>query len=42
MAKFGGDWIKLEEVMANLKNREMWDFGLQKVEFGIRSSRKEM
>lgn len=33
MGKFGGDWIKGEGVMANPKNRGMWDFGLQKVDF---------
>ena len=40
--KFEGDWVKIEEVMENPKYRQMWDFSLQKVEFGIGSSRKEI
>ena len=37
MVKFEGDWVKSEEVMANLKNRQMWDFGLWEGELGIGS-----
>ena len=42
MAKFEGDWVRIREVMANLKNRQLWNFGLQEVEFGIGSSRNEI
>ena len=40
--KFEGDWVRIEEVMSNPKNRQMWNFRLQEVEFGIRSSRDEI
>ena len=40
--KFEGDWVRIEEVMLNPKNRQMWDLWIQKVEFGIWSSRKEI
>ena len=33
-----GVWMKIEGVMANPKNRQMWDFGSWEVEFGIGSS----
>ena len=42
VAKFEGDWVRIEEVMANSKNGQMWDFWLWKVEFGIGSSRNEI
>ena len=35
VAKFEGDWVRIEEVMANHKNRQMWNVGLREVEFGI-------
>ena len=35
MAKFEGIWVKIEGVMANPKNRQMWDFRFWEVEFGI-------
>ena len=38
MVKFEGDWVKYGEVMANPKNRQMWDFGLWEGELGIGSS----
>ena len=38
MAKFEGVWVKIKGVMANPKNRQMWDFGSWEVEFGIGSS----
>ena len=38
MAKFEGVWVKIEGVMANPKNRQMWDFRSWEVEFGIGSS----
>ena len=38
VAKFEGVWVKIEGVMANPKNRQMWDFGSWEVEFGIGSS----
>ena len=38
MEKFEGVWVKIEGVMENLKNRQMWDFGSWEVEFGIGSS----
>ena len=41
MEKFEGDWVRIIKVMENPKNRKMWNFGLQEVEFGIVSSRKE-
>ena len=25
VAKFEGDWVRIEEVMKNPKNRQMWD-----------------
>ena len=40
--KFEGDWVRIEEVMENPKNRKMWNFGLREVEFGIGSSSKEI
>ena len=40
--KFEGDWVRIEKVMANPKNNQTWNFGLQEVEFGIGSSRKEI
>ena len=40
--KFEGDLVRVEEVMENPKNRQMWDLWLQKMEFGIESSRKEI
>ena len=33
MSKFQGDWVRIEEVMENTKNRQMWDLWLQKMEF---------
>ena len=42
VAKFEGVWVKIEGVMANPKNRQMWDFGSWKVEFGIGSSGMEL
>ena len=42
LEKLEGVWVRIEEVMENPKNRQMWDFYLQKVEFGIGSSRKEI
>ena len=42
MEKFEGDWVRIEKVMENPKNRQIWDFWLQKVEFGIGSSKKEI
>ena len=42
MEKFKGDWVRIEEVMENPKNRQLWNFKLQEVEFGIRSSRQEI
>ena len=42
VAKFEGDWVRIRKVMENPKNRPMWNFGLQEVEFGIGSSRKEI
>ena len=38
MAKFEDVWVKIEGVMENPKNRQMWDFGSWEVEFGIGSS----
>ena len=35
MPKFEGVWVKIEGVMENPKNRQMWDFGSWEVEFGI-------
>ena len=40
--KFEGDWVRIEKVMENPKNRQMWDFGLWEVEFWIGSSKKEI
>ena len=40
--KFEGDWVRIEEVMENPKNRQKWDLLLRKVEFRIGSSRKEI
>ena len=40
--KFEGGWVGIEKVMSNPKNSQTWNFGLQKVEFGIGSSRKEI
>ena len=31
---FEGVWVKIEGVMANPKNRQMWDFGFWEVELG--------
>ena len=42
MVKFEGVWVRIEEVTTNPKNRQMWNLWLQKVEFGIGSSRKEI
>ena len=39
---FEGDWVGIEKVMANPKNSQTWNFELQKMEFGIGSSRKEI
>ena len=39
---FEGNWVRIEEVMEKPKNRQMLDFWLKKVEFGIGSSRKEI
>ena len=38
MAKFEGVWVKIEGVIANPKNRQMWDFKSWEVKFGIGSS----
>ena len=38
MAKFKGVRVKIEGVIANPKNKQMWDFGFWEVEFGIGSS----
>ena len=38
MAKFEGIWVKIEGVIANPKNRQMWDFRFWEVELGIGSS----
>ena len=35
--KFEGDQVRIEEVMENPKNKQMWDFGFWEVEFGIGS-----
>ena len=40
--KFEGDWVRIREVIENPKNRKIWNFELQEVEFGIGSSRKEI
>ena len=37
VAQFEGVWVKIEGVMENPKNRQMWDFGSWEVEFGIGS-----
>jgi len=42
MEKIEGYWVRIKEVMANPKNRQMWNFWLREVEFGIGSSRKEI
>ena len=42
VAKFEGDWLRIKKVMENTKNKQMWDFGLREVEFGIGSPRNEM
>ena len=42
VAKFEGDWVIIEEVMTNCKNRQMWNFELQEVEFGIGSLMNEI
>ena len=39
---FEGDLVRIEEVMENPKNTKMWNLWLQKVEFGIGYSRKEI
>ena len=40
--KFQGDWVRIEEALTNRKNRQMWNFGLREVEFGIGSSMNEI
>ena len=40
--KIEGDRVRIEKFMENPKNRQMGDFGLQEVEFGIGSSGKEI
>ena len=42
VVKFEGDWVRIKEVMENPKNIQMWNLGLQEVEFGIGSSRNEI
>ena len=42
VAKFEGVWERIEEVMTNHKNIQMWNFGLREVEFGIGSSMNEI
>ena len=42
VAKFEGDGVRIEESMRNRKNRQMWNFGLWEVEFGIGSSMNEI
>ena len=39
--KFEGTCVRIREVMTNPKNRQMWNFSLREVEFGIGSSMKE-
>ena len=41
-AKYEGNWVRIEEVKTNRKNRQMWNFGLREVEFGIGSSMNEI
>ena len=42
MEKLEGDQVRIEKVMENPKNIQMWDFRLREVEFTIGSSRNEI
>ena len=40
--KFEGDWVRIEKVMENPKNRQIWNFRIQEMEFGIGSQGRNM